>query len=47
MHGKKGGCCPQCTMKTKTKPKAPKMPTKMPTKMMAAFEKTTKSPYYT
>jgi len=34
-------------MKTKTKPKAPKMPTKMPTKMMAAFEKTTKSPYYT
>lgn len=46
MHGKKGGCCPKCTKKTKTTT-TPKMPTKMPTKMMAAFEKTTKSPYYT
>ena len=47
MHGKKGGCCPKCTAKTKTTtaPKAPKMP--KATKMMSALERTVKSPYYT
>lgn len=48
MHGKKGGCCPKCAMKTKTTTAGTfgKMMPKA-TKMMSALERTTKSPYYT